>query len=87
VVSYILIASQINGGKPIYIVQHSLAILSFLPTVLCVPILSFLPTFLHNVACLFTRVSMFRTALCYDLHVTIKHVDFDLTSIRVLPRF
>jgi len=32
-----------------------------------------------TVACHVTRVSLFRMTLCNDVHVTIKHIDFDLT--------
>jgi len=39
--------------------------------------LIFLTTLLCTVACHVTRVSLFRTALCCDQHVTIKPFDFD----------
>jgi len=41
----------------------------------------FVAYFLRTVACHVTRVSLSGTALCCDVHVTIKHFDFDFTEM------
>jgi len=40
----------------------------------------FLTTLLRAVTCRVTILSVFRMALCYEVHVTVKHVDFDSQS-------
>jgi len=65
----------------VYIFNAYLFLLCYVFVMLCLFVMYamlFFAYFLRTVACHVTRVSLFRMALCCDVHVTIKHFQFCL---------